>query len=126
MTAQTRYHIAPQIIGLILLSLIPFMWLALGALQAGALLPTYFLICAVLFMAIVYLVSVRWLAIAAVKLWGVFLLLYAIIRIAIGTAAKFGAIKSAHVIDATSVFYFLVSFLLLAIGLKLCVMREQK
>lgn len=125
MNFHTHYHIAPQIIGLILLSLTQFIWLALGALQAGSLLPTYFLVGAVLLMAIVYLAGVRWLAIAAVKLWGVFLLLYAIIRIVIGIAARFDAIKSAHVRDATSVTYFLVSFLLLAIGLKLCVMRRQ-
>lgn len=126
MTVQTRYRIVPQTIGLILLSMIPFIWLAIGAFQAGALVPTYFLFVTVVLMGVIYLTGVRWLATAAVKFWGVFLLAYAIIRIAIGTATRFDAITSAHVRDATSAFYFLVSALLFVIGLKLCLTYQQK
>lgn len=123
MTVQKLHKIAPEVFVLILLSLLLFGWRAIGALQAGALLPAYIFLGAAALVIVAYLARTHWLAKVAVRIWGVFLMLFAAIRITIGLAARFDAIDSAHVRDATSVVYFLISILLFAIGLRLCSMR---
>lgn len=55
----------------------------------------------------------------ALKLYGLILILYGVIRIGLGLLLKVVPIDSAHAIESTSVFYFLASALFLGGGVYL-------
>lgn len=119
MTSGPRLSIRKDAFILVLLSIIPIGQRAIESSETGVFLPIYVFVCSALALALALLVGANVVSKAILRVWGLFLIIYAAIRILIGVAAHMGGIDSAHVRDASSVAYFVVSLAIMLIGARL-------
>lgn len=119
MNSDPRLSMRKDVFILVLLSIIPIGQRAIESSETGVFLPIYVLACSALALALALLIGANMVSKFIMRVWGLLLIIYAAIRILIGVAAHLGGIDSAHVRDASSAVYFIVSLAIILIGARL-------
>ncbi|MFK8053559.1 MAG: hypothetical protein AB8F65_11350 [Woeseiaceae bacterium] len=107
-----------QVWGLLLLTLGAFAWRGFIYLALGSTVPAWFFVGVLCCLLIAWLVGQRlWRFMLYV--WAFFLMLYGLLRGAIVVLAQAGTIGSAHVVDATSIWFVVTSLAYFGAGIAL-------
>lgn len=117
MSATPESVFRPRVAAIVAASFAPFVWRAYEFFQAGSMLPVYFALGAACLLALVCLFRVSALIAFTVKLWGGVLVVYGLIRLALGGAAGLDLLPSAHARDASTPVFFAISAGLLLAGI---------